>query len=72
MHRVGLLLAACSCSLIPLSLLASCGVSTRAPAIKAKQQAPDFELPDEQGNRVRLGQLTAKGPAVLVFYRGYW
>jgi len=32
----------------------------------------DFTLPDVDGADVRLGALTADGPAVLVFYRGQW
>jgi peroxiredoxin Q/BCP len=31
-------------------------------------QAPDFELPDENGRPVRLGDLLADGPVVLFFY----
>jgi hypothetical protein len=43
--------------------------SARAPAVGAV--APDFALPDEHGNAVRLS--AARGhPVVLVFYRGFW
>ena len=31
-------------------------------------QAPDFELPDENGNPVRLSEALAHGPVVLFFY----
>ena len=31
-------------------------------------QAPDFELPDENGNPVRLSEALADGPVVLFFY----
>jgi peroxiredoxin Q/BCP len=31
-------------------------------------QAPDFTLPDDQGNNVSLRALLAKGPVVLMFY----
>jgi peroxiredoxin len=34
--------------------------------------AGDFTLPDADGSAVSLGDLTADGPAVLVFYRGQW
>jgi len=34
--------------------------------------AADFSLPDARGTQVTLAGLTAHGPAVLVFYRGYW
>lgn len=50
--------------------------STSAPRVG--QKAPDFTLPDQNGNPVSLTQLLspagggkAKG-AVLIFYRGYW
>jgi peroxiredoxin len=35
------------------------------------QPAPDFTLLDHQGRAWRLGELTAAGPVVLVFYLGY-
>ena len=34
--------------------------------------APDFELPDADGQSVRLSGLLADGPVVLTFYRGAW
>jgi hypothetical protein len=34
--------------------------------------AADFSLPDDTGKVVPLASLLAHGPAVLVFYRGYW
>jgi peroxiredoxin len=34
--------------------------------------APDFTLSDDRGNKVRLAALLGKGPAVLVFYYGYY
>ena len=35
--------------------------------------APDFALPDDRGNMVRLSELLADGkPLILVFYRGFW
>lgn len=34
--------------------------------------APDFTLPDQRRRDVPLASLVARGPAVLVFYRGYW
>lgn len=34
--------------------------------------APDFTLPDVHGKPVRLGDLLARGPVVLSFYRGAW
>jgi len=49
-----------------------------ASAPHVGQKAPDFTLPDQNGNPVSLAQLLSgagggkpKG-AVLIFYRGYW
>jgi len=33
--------------------------------------APDFELPDLHGRKVRLSDLWAKGNVILVFNRGF-
>lgn len=41
-----------------------------APAVGA--QAPDFRLPDARGGEVELAELRARGPVVVVFYRGPW
>lgn len=35
-------------------------------------QAPDFELPDQQGRPWRLSEQLARGPVALIFYRGDW
>ncbi len=35
-------------------------------------QAPDFELPDHNGNAVALASLLAHGPVIAVFFRGRW
>lgn len=32
----------------------------------------DFELPTAVGDTVRLADARAKGPVVLIFYRGFW
>jgi len=34
--------------------------------------APDFALPNAGGRLVRLSAVTARGPAVVTFYRGGW
>jgi hypothetical protein len=39
---------------------------------KVGQRAPDFTLPNAQGQDVRLASLLARGPVVLSFYRGRW
>jgi peroxiredoxin len=40
------------------------------PAVGA--EAPDFTVPDANGAPLRLGDLCAERPHVLVFYRGHW
>ncbi|KJD44619.1 peroxiredoxin-like family protein [Paenibacillus terrae] len=35
-------------------------------------RAPDFSLPDYTGRTITLSEETAKGPVVLIFYRGHW
>jgi hypothetical protein len=51
--------------------LAGC-VSTRGPSVALDAGAPDFTLTSHQGQEVSLTSLLRNGPAVLVFYRGYW
>ncbi len=41
-------------------------------SVKQGDKAPDFALPNVNGETVQLSQLLAKGPVVLVFYRGGW
>jgi len=49
-------------------------------APRVGQTAPDFTLPDKDGNPVTLSKLLAPGPGgaggargvLLIFYRGYW
>lgn len=50
--------------------LASTGIAEQA--LHEGQQAPRFELPDAQGVIVRLEELLAQGPVVLIFFRGVW
>jgi cytochrome oxidase Cu insertion factor (SCO1/SenC/PrrC family) len=47
-------------------------LDTRGPGVVAGGTAADFTLPDQTGKPVALSGLVAHGPAVLVFYRGYW
>lgn len=39
-------------------------------AIQINQQAPHFELPNQEGKQIFLDDLLAKGPVVITFYRG--
>jgi len=43
--------------------------SERAPTLA---RAPDFTLADERGNAITLSAELARGPVLLVFYRGHW
>ncbi|TWT56028.1 peroxiredoxin-like family protein [Allorhodopirellula solitaria] len=43
-----------------------------AKAIEVGEKAPDFELPNPQGEIVSLSKLLAQGPLVVTFYRGSW
>ena len=44
----------------------------RATPVQAQRRAPDFALPDHTGREVTLRSLLAKGPVVVIFYRGFW
>jgi peroxiredoxin len=41
-------------------------------ALKVGDRAPDFELPDARGKKVKLSELRARGPVVVTWYRGGW
>jgi hypothetical protein len=53
-----------------LADLAQTGI--REAVLKAGDVAPSFTLPDREGRLVHSQALLAKGPLVLVFYRGMW
>ena len=40
--------------------------------LKIDQKFPDIELPDHEGQFVKLSELVGKFPFILTFYRGYW
>lgn len=44
----------------------------RLPAAQAPGRAPDFTLSDQDGRPVTLSAELARGPVLLVFYRGHW
>ncbi len=41
-------------------------------ALALGQKAPDFELPNSEGQSISLHALLKSGPLVLTFYRGSW
>ena len=55
-----------------LASASGCRLHTEGAPVAEQARAPDFELPAHDGRTVSLSQLVARGPAVLVFYRGHW
>ncbi len=47
-------------------------IKTRSKAQENAAEAPGFSLPDHEGTLHTLAELLADGPAIVVFYRGYW
>ena len=41
-------------------------------ALPVRAAAPDFTLPDQDGDPVALSSFRGRGPVLLVFYRGFW
>lgn len=50
--------------------LSSSGIAERS--LQVGQAAPDFALPNVHGEIVRMSDLRARGPVVVMFYRGEW
>lgn len=50
--------------------LKQAGLAERA--LKVGDRAPSFTLPDETGRLVSSGELLARGPLVVTFFRGAW
>jgi peroxiredoxin len=53
-----------------LKALISSGLAKRA--VKAGDKAPEFVLPDADGNTVASADLLRQGALVVTFYRGFW
>lgn len=47
-------------------------VPTTGHELATGQPAADFTLPNHDGSSVSLADFHAKGPVLLVFYRGFW
>lgn len=43
-----------------------------AAGLRIGERAPDFALPNQRGETVRLIDRLPQGPVVLSFYRGVW
>ncbi len=46
--------------------------SVMQTALRVGAKAPDFDLPNATGQRVKLADLLKQGPVVLTWYRGGW
>lgn len=55
-----------------LATASGCRLHTEQVPVAEQTRAPKLELPAHDGRTVTLEQLLARGPAVLVFYRGHW
>jgi peroxiredoxin len=42
------------------------------PDLKPGSKFPNFQLPDQDGNVLKLSQHMRGWPTVVVFYRGIW
>jgi hypothetical protein len=43
-----------------------------AAGLRIGERAPDFTLPNQRGEMVKLSDRLSGGPVVLNFYRGVW
>lgn len=53
-----------------MELLRQDGIEGKA--LRVGERAPGLRLPDQHGHFLDLTTLLAKGPVVLLFYRGHW
>ena len=51
-----------------LLLSLGCSTAARAVALNVGDKAPDFTLPDQNGNKVKLSDFLGKKNVVLAFY----
>ena len=47
-------------------------LETRTEPRSVTEKAPSFTLANQASIPVTLSQATAKGPVILIFYRGHW
>src|SRR5260370_26728863 len=64
-HRI------CPSSVVPILVMAAAARLVAATPPMVGDKAPDFALSTVQGKTVRLSEVSAKGPVVLVVLRGY-
>lgn len=56
------------CAVILAALVGGCAYTTRGPELPVGVPAPDFTLPNHLGGTTSLSELTADGPAVILFF----
>ena len=44
--------------------------ATSEPGLKVRMSAPDFQLSNAYGKKIKLSECLVGGPVVLIFYRG--
>jgi len=71
-HRLAVGLATITAVTLVSIIACNWRLHTRTPPVSETKKAPDFSLPNPAGEIVTLDTVTATGPAVVVFYRGYW
>jgi hypothetical protein len=74
-RRVRVLGVAIITTLLLAGFVWSFFVFAALPGVEAARElehAPDFTLPDAQGESVHLYEVLGKGPVLLVFFRGWW
>jgi peroxiredoxin len=58
--------------LIALLLMAASFVALAQAPLRVGDKAPDFAIPNGDGKLITLSEHTARGPVVIIFYRGFW
>ncbi len=57
--------------LIAMSVISTASFnSQRKSPVAVGEEAPDFTLEDQNGQKIKLSDARGKSPVVLVFYRG--
>lgn len=54
------------------TLTAAMGLAQMPSGLNVNDMAPGFSVADQNGKTVSLEKQLAKGPVVLLFYRGFW
>jgi len=58
--------------LVAMIVAQGCALHSTGQPLTVGSVAPEFALSDTEGTTWRLSEMIADGPAVVVFYRGYW